>query len=132
MRLLLDTQAWLWWLSDPARLLPRALAAIRDERNEVFVSVASAWEIAIKRQRGRVWTNERLERCLPDWIARDGFRVLPIELEHVLQLGSRPFINEDPIDRLLLMQARARDLTLLTGDPRMLHPWVSTFWARRP
>ena len=114
MRLLLDTHIVLWWLSDSPRLAKRSKKLIA--RNaEVFVSAATAWEIAIKRSLGKLQAPDDLEAAL----AASRFRELPIAVKHALAAGELPRRHEDPFDRLLVAQAQAENLTLLTSDERL-------------
>ena len=118
MRLLLDTHALLWALSDPERLAEAAREALRDGGNEVLGSAASAWEIAIKAERGRLELPAPAERYVPYLVERYGFDVLPISLSHALRAGSLPPHHRDPFDRMLVAQARLESLTLVTRDQR--------------
>ena len=116
MSLLLDTHALLWWLEDDAKLAPGVRSAIIDPDAEVHVSMASAWEIAIKFGIGRLELSEPPEDLLPDAIERDAFNLLHISLDHALGVGTLPHHHRDPFDRLLISQARAEGLTLVTAD----------------
>ncbi len=114
MRLLLDTHAWLWWLGDDQRLGRRARQALGNPRSEVYVSAASAWEIAIKVALGKL----RLVKAdLEAEIAANGFLELPLRTRHALQAGRLAPVHDDPFDRMLVAQAQAEDLAVVTGDP---------------
>jgi PIN domain nuclease of toxin-antitoxin system len=114
MRLLLDTHAWLWWLSDDRRLGRRARQAIGNPRAEVHVSAASAWEIAIKTALGRL----RVQKAdLEAEIAANGFLDLPIRTRHALLAGRLAPVHEDPFDRILVAQAQVEDLVVVSTDP---------------
>jgi PIN domain nuclease of toxin-antitoxin system len=114
MRLLLDTHAWLWWLSDDRRLGRRARQAIGNPRAEVHVSAASAWEIAIKTALGKL----RVQKAdLEAEIAANGFLDLPIRTRHALLAGHLAPLHEDPFDRILVAQARVEDLVVVSADP---------------
>lgn len=114
MRLLLDTHAWLWWLGDDQRLGRRARQALGNPRSEVYVSAASAWEIAIKVALRKL----RLVKAdLEAEIAANGFLELPIRTRHALQAGRLAPVHDDPFDRMLVAQAQAEDLAVVTGDP---------------
>ena len=114
MRLLLDTHAWLWWLSDDRRLGRRARQALGNPRREVYVSAASAWEIAIKAALGKL----RMAKAdLEAEIGANGFLELPIRTRHALQVGRLAPVHEDPFDRMLVAQAQVEDLAVVTGDP---------------
>ena len=116
MRLLLDTQALLWWMADSPRLGPKARELIADAASDVWVSVASAWEIAIKVGLGRLDLSEPAHECFPRELERGGFEILPIGLEHALSVDSLPYHHRDPFDRMLIAQARMEGLRIVTAD----------------
>ncbi|MGV6807163.1 MAG: type II toxin-antitoxin system VapC family toxin, partial [bacterium] len=101
-RLLLDSHVFLWWLSDES-LSTDAKSLIADERNQVFVSAATVWEISIKRALGKLQAPEDLQRIVEE----EGFTPLPISLFHSEQAGKLPPIHRDPFDRMLIAQAQA-------------------------
>jgi len=113
--LLLDTHAFLWWTGDDHRLGPAARSAISDPENVVYVSAASAWEISIKRAKGKLRTSRDLEAA----IAEHGFRALSIEIRDGIAAGALPTHHRDPFDRILVAQAREEQLILVTDDPVM-------------
>jgi len=114
-KVLLDTHALLWWLGNDPRLGAQARAIISDERNEVFVSAVSTWEIAIKKSLGKLAAPGGLEAIVED----EGFRPLQISLFHGQQAGSLPALHRDPFDRMLVAQAQAEGLELLSVDARL-------------
>ena len=114
MRLLLDTHALLWWLSDDARLGKTAAAAIA-EADLVAVSAASAWEIGIKQASGKLAGPDDLQAEL----ATNGFTELPVTVAHALAAGALPPHHADPFDRMLVAQSRLEGLTLVTRDDRL-------------
>lgn len=111
-RLLLDTHAFLWWLSDNPSLGAEARLLIGEPRNQVLVSAASIWEISIKQAKGMLEVPEDLEALVED----EGFTKLPISLFHGQQAGKLPEIHRDPFDRMLIAQAQAEGLELVTAD----------------
>ena len=113
MRLLLDTRALLWWLADEG-LSERAREAVADPANLVAVSAASAWEISIKRALGKLAAPDNLDHQL----AAGGFEPLPISVAHAVTAGHLPRHHEDPFDRMLIAQALAEGLTVVTRDKR--------------
>ena len=113
-RLLLDTHAFLWWRAAPGRLGAAAHGAIA-EADVVHVSMASAWEAAIKVSLGKL----RLAARFEDGVAESGFRPLPIAFRHIDRLADLPFLHRDPFDRMLIAQALADGLTIVTGDRRI-------------
>ena len=113
MRLLLDTQVLLWWLSDEG-LTDQARDAIADQNNLVMVSAASAWEISIKKALGKFSAPDDLERQVDE----NGFVPLPISVAHGIAAGQLPRHHDDPFDRMLIAQAYAEGLTIVTHDKR--------------
>jgi PIN domain nuclease of toxin-antitoxin system len=116
MNLLLDTQALLWWKEGSKRLGSRARRAIESGATTVRVSAVSAWEIAIKSRSGRLKLSEPLAAWMPERLEREGFLMLSVTVAHAVAVGSLPGHHHDPFDRLLIAQARAEDLTLVTAD----------------
>ncbi len=112
-RLLLDTHAFLWWLADAPQLGNLARKAIGDERNDVFVSAATGWEVAIKRAAGKLQAPDNLDVMVED----SGFSHLPITFFHGEQAGALPMHHRDPFDRMLVAQAQAEGLVIVTNDP---------------
>lgn len=126
-RLLLDTHTFLWWLSGDQALGERARAAIADRRNQVFVSAATGWEIAIKRAIGTL----RIEgEDLDSLVEEEGFAHLPITFFHGIQAGALPQHHKDPFDRMLVAQAQAEGMTLLTADAEIPRYGVQILSAR--
>lgn len=111
-RLLLDTHALLWALGDPGLLTPAARDAISDPANEVFVSAASAWEMAIKVALGKLRVPDDLE----EQIRISGFVALPVDIDVAFSVRLLPPHHRDPFDRLLVAQAQRDQLTLVTRD----------------
>lgn len=130
MTLLLDTQALLWWLGGSPTLGRRARALIADSSSSVWVSAATAWEIAIKAGLGRLDLGEPPEICLPRELDRSGFRALPVTVAHALAVGALPRIHGDPFDRILIVQAVIEGLTLVTSDAEVARYRVSQIDAR--
>ncbi len=113
MRLLLDTNALLWWLADES-LSAQARDAVADPANLVVVSAASAWEISIKKALGKLAAPDDLEQQ----VDAGGFSPLPISIAHAIAAGQLPRHHEDPFDRMLIAQAFAEGLTIVTRDKR--------------
>ena len=128
MRLLLDTHVLLWALENESRLGLGARVAIADSRNAVWVSIASAWEIAIKTGIGRLELDGALEEIFPTEIARAGFRLLSISLGHALAVRTLPHHHRDPFDRLLVATALNLNATILTPDQAIHRYPVSYRW----
>lgn len=113
MRLLLDTHVVLWWLAADAGLAAPVRAAIADPANEVAVSAASVWEVAIKAALGKL----RAPHGLLDELERHRFSQLPVTGEHALRAGALPRHHDDPFDRMLVAQAEIEDMCVVTRDP---------------
>ncbi len=114
MRLLLDTHALIWWLEDSATLSEASREAISNGDNEVLVSAASVWELAIKQAADKI----RLPGSLQDVLAISGFGALAITAEHAVAAGALPMHHRDPFDRMLIAQAGLESLTIVTRDAR--------------
>lgn len=129
MKALLDTHAFLWWVSGRgARLSDRARDLMSDGANDVLVSMASIWEMSIKVGVGRMDLPDAIERYVPDRLRHHGFELLPIELRHAFRAGDLPRIHGDPFDRMLVAQAQVEGLALVTADPAIGHYDVETIW----
>jgi PIN domain nuclease of toxin-antitoxin system len=129
MKLLLDTHAFLWWISDGEQLTRRARTAIADARNECLVSIASCWEIAVKVSLDKLRLGGGpVGRFLPEQLAANGFEVLPVALRHVAMVAELPFHHRDPFDRMLVAQALADDLALVSADPAFAAYGVRLVW----
>ncbi|HXY58250.1 MAG TPA: type II toxin-antitoxin system VapC family toxin [Methylocystis sp.] len=116
MRLLLDTHAFLWWLAGDEALSPIARAAIADESNDVFVSAASAWEIATKHRIGKLPAVAAIVADIDAVLRDQSFVGLPIGVRHGQAGGALPGPHRDPFDRMLIAQALAEDLTLVSNE----------------
>ena len=123
-RLLVDTHALLWWLTDDPALSPSARDAIADPVNEPLVSAASVWEIAIKRSLGKLTAPDDL----PERIAEEGFAWLPISASHAWQVRGLPLHHRDPFDRVLVAQALIERLPIVTADQHFGQYGVQVRW----
>jgi PIN domain nuclease of toxin-antitoxin system len=111
-RLLLDTHILLWWLADNKALGKNARALIAAPGNEAFVSAVSSWEISIKKMRGLLQAPDDIDAIVEE----EGFGKLPITLFHGERAGALPEIHRDPFDRMLIAQAQAEGLEIITSD----------------
>jgi len=116
VRVLLDTQVWLWMLAAPERLSRRSRALVVSAENELLLSAASAWEIALKHGLGRLELPESPETYIPRLMARTGVTPLPVHHRHALHVATLPLHHRDPFDRLLVAQAQLESLPILTAD----------------
>jgi len=116
VRVLLDTQALFWWFDNFPAVSPKARRAIANAGNEVIVSAASVWELAIKTKIGKLHAQPLLDR-LEENLTEQGFRNLPITPEHAIRAGSLVEHHKDPFDRMLAAQAQAENLPIVSNDP---------------
>ena len=128
MRLLLDTHAFLWWLTDSPRLSEPARQAIAAETNEVLVSAASAWEITTKHRLGRLPNAEAAASDVKGVIARQDFDELPISVDDAARAGSLPGPHRDPFDRMLIAQALLGNLDLVSNESLFDRYGVRRLW----
>jgi PIN domain nuclease of toxin-antitoxin system len=128
VRALLDTHAFLWWNAADDRLSERARTFIADSGNEIVLSAASAWEIALKAARGRLELPLPAARYVPERMSQDGFVALDIQLGHVLAAASLPTHHTDPFDRVLVAQAQAEGIPVITSDEAIKKYDVDTIW----
>ena len=128
MRALLDTHALLWWVADSGRLSETAYRAIADEANEKLVSAASAWEIATKHRLGKLPGADAFALDIPGAIAHQGFEALPITVDDATRAGALPGPLRDPFDRVLIAQALARNLVLISIDDHFDRYGVRRLW----
>jgi len=119
VRVLLDTQAWLWMLAAPERFSRRSRALVASPKHELLLSAASAWEIAIKCAAGKLRLPGEPEMVVPTLMAQSQVTPLPVLHRHALRVAALPPHHRDPFDRLLVAQAQVEDLPILTAD-RML------------
>lgn len=116
MRFLLDTHTVLWCFNASSSLSAKTKRLIEDGGNEILVSAASAWEIATKVRLGKLPTGEELVSDFDRYLARLGFDPLPISLQHAVRAGRLAGEHRDPFDRMLIAQAQAEDLPILSND----------------
>jgi PIN domain nuclease of toxin-antitoxin system len=116
MRLLLDTHTLLWWVEDAPQLSVKARKTIAAPDAECYVSLASAWEMAIKCQLGKLKLATSVRQYFPSQLAANGFVQLDIAFRHVARVESLPFHHRDPFDRLLVAQALEEKFTLVSAD----------------
>ena len=128
MRALLDTHAFLWWIVDSGRLSGSAYRVIADEENDIFVSAASAWEIATKFRLGRLPSGEVVATDIVGNIANQGFEELTISVTDAERAGRLPGPHRDPFDRMLIAQALTRDLAIVSIDTAFDRYGVNRLW----
>ena len=116
MRALFDTHALIWWFSDDSSLPPTIREIITDTDNTLLVSAASAWEIAIKHRLGKLRKVADLVSDFSGRIEREGFQLLPISAEHGIRAGLLPGLHKDPFDRMLIAQAQAENIPIVSNE----------------
>jgi PIN domain nuclease of toxin-antitoxin system len=115
MDYLIDTNIFLWSLGDEKKLKSIVRNAITGPQNQIFISVASLWEISIKHRKGKLPLNTTIQEC----VESSSFEVLNIQLNHIITLDTLPIFHHDPFDRLLIAQAKAENLTFITSDEKI-------------
>jgi PIN domain nuclease of toxin-antitoxin system len=128
VRVLLDTQAFLWWNEANPALSKRANALLANPRNTLVFSVVSAWEMVIKTQAGKLRLPEPPSVYIPTRAAHYGMEILPASLAHVLAAESLPPHHRDPFDRLLVAQAGVEQIPILSADPQIRQYPVEVVW----
>ncbi len=128
MKLLLDTHAFIWWDSEPAKFSAKTLALCQDRANTILVSVVRVWEMQIKLQLGKLKLNLSLAEVIESQRQANNIEVLPILLAHVLALKNLPAHHKDPFDRLLIAQANVEDAVLISHDPIFVKYPVKLAW----
>ncbi len=128
MRLLLDSNALIWWVTEPQRLSVTADRTIRDQRNQIAVSLVSLWEITIKMGKGGLPQLGSSIEYLLDEVREQRFELLPLRPEHLITLGRLERHHRDPFDRLIIAQGIAERLPIATADPTFGNYPVEVFW----
>ena len=116
MRLLVDTHVWLWLQTTPDRVDAATLPVLADEANDLYLSAASGWEIAIKYRLGKLALPQLPEVYVPDRMRTSGTTPLAVEHAHALRVASLPDHHRDPFDRLLIAQAQLLGIPIVTAD----------------
>ena len=128
MKILLDTHAVLWWLFDDARLSLNARKVIASPDSTVFMSSASAWEIATKYRLGKLPEAKEAVERLPHLLQLNRMEELPISVAHALAAGLLRIAHRDPFDRMLIAQARLESMSVVTTDPQFQGHNVQIIW----
>lgn len=125
---LLDTHAFLWFIAGSENLSGRARKTIESEENDIVVSMASIWEMSIKVSIGKLVTHRPLRALVPAQLESNGFELLPIEVGHCLRVSELPMHHRDPFDRLLISQALADNMPLVSVDDVFDRYGVDRIW----
>lgn len=128
MRVLLDTHTFLWWLDDDRRLSRKARSLIAGAGTAVFVSSASAWELAIKVALGKLRDDQGALERFPALLVERGMTELPITIAHAVLAGTLPRLHRDPFDRMLVAQGRLEAMPIVTNDPVFRKYEASVIW----
>lgn len=130
MKLLLDTQCFLWWFAQPERLNEEAIAQIADETNELWFSVASIWEMGIKVAIGKLPLPEPIDTYISSRMIQLDVRSLEITAPHALRSAALPLHHRDPFDRMLIAQAQIEEMTLVSADSMFKqYSDITILWA---
>ncbi|MEE2845575.1 MAG: type II toxin-antitoxin system VapC family toxin [Gemmatimonadota bacterium] len=121
MRVLLDTQVWLWMLADPDRLSIGGRAVLQDGNSDLLLSAASAWEIAIKMGLRKLELPGPPDVVVPQMVEHSRVTPLPVLHTHALRVAQLPPHHRDPFDRLLVAQAQMEQVPIMTADPKFAH-----------
>jgi PIN domain nuclease of toxin-antitoxin system len=128
MQVILDTNAFLWWVTDDDKLSKAARTIISEPQNTIFFSVASAWEIVIKYQLGKLPLPDPPKLYIPNRVKHYGFIILAIELKEVLRITNLATHHKDPFDRILIAQGQSQKLPIITSDKKFALYDVDIIW----
>ncbi len=128
MRLLLDTHAFLWYILGGLRLSAQACSLLQNPANELFLSIASAWEVGIKVSTSKLTLSEPLEAYFREQMFINSISLLPITLEHAALVSTLPFHHRDPFDRMLVAQSLVEGIPLVSADPALDAYGVIRLW----
>jgi PIN domain nuclease of toxin-antitoxin system len=128
MKYLLDTHTFLWWNLDDPQLSERARETIANGENEIFISAASAWEIAIKTAKGRLVLPEEPAQYFANRMSQYHFQALPVHISHAVHVYGLPDYHEDPFDRLLIAQCQLESMPLISKDEDIQQYDLEVIW----
>ena len=128
MRILLDTQAFLWFITDDPKLSAFARSLIESADNERLLSIASLWEIAIKMSLGKLDLEKPFEELFPHQLELNDIEVLAIEIAHLKKVAVMPFHHRDPFDRLIIAQSLVEQLPVVSIDTKFEDYGVEHLW----
>jgi PIN domain nuclease of toxin-antitoxin system len=127
MELLLDTHVLLWFLNGDNKLSEKAIKLIENNKNTVFISIATVWELAIKQSINKINFKNGFENFL-NLIKENGFEILPLKIGNMLVLADLEFIHRDPFDRILIAQCISENILMITKDEHILKYPIQTVW----
>ncbi|MGQ0657928.1 MAG: type II toxin-antitoxin system VapC family toxin [Chromatiales bacterium] len=128
MRVLLDTHAFLWLVTDDSRLSRKSRSVFLDDRNDILISAVTGFEIAVKYSLGKLELSQRPDLFIAERIAANALTVLPLAMGHGIAVGSLPFHHRDPFDRLLIAQALIEQIPVLSNDKVFNSYGVKRIW----
>jgi PIN domain nuclease of toxin-antitoxin system len=128
MKLLLDTHVFLWMISNPEKLSKTVKEIIETEENEIFLSSVSGFEIAIKYQIDKLKLPENPDIYIPRQIKKARIKVLPVKMNHALNVHNLPHLHKDPFDRLLISQSQLENIPLATDDAKIKQYPLKIIW----
>lgn len=128
MKLLLDTQAFLWLIGGMPEVSQKASKLFTDKNNTFFISLASVWEIAIKTSIGKLTFQQPLEYFLSSQLQENNITTLNIDFRHVIRVAALPFHHRDPFDRLIISQALSEDLPVVSSDSAFDAYGIKRLW----
>ena len=128
MKILLDTHALLWLITDNRQLSKTAKEIFLDQKNRLFFSITSLWEICVKMSLGKISLKNGWLKTIQDEMKANAVNWLPVEMEHCTRLTKLPFHHRDPFDRMLIAQAIVEDMLLLSRDTRLSDYEITRVW----
>ena len=128
MKAILDTHALLWLVDSPEKLPEKVISLCENENNELFISIASFWELSIKISIGKIQLGDDALTALKQWCYKNSVTILPISISHCNQIQTLPFHHRDPFDRLIIAQAICEQLTAITIDEQFLKYDIDVVW----
>ncbi|NOQ36054.1 MAG: PIN domain-containing protein [Methylococcaceae bacterium] len=128
MKLLLDTHAFIWFIEGNSKLSGKAKALIEASDNQRFLSIASLWEMTIKKSLGKLELGMDMQTLIDEHISQNAMEILPIDTSALFILQDLPFHHKDPVDRLIISQSLADDLVLLSIDEHFSSYQVNCVW----
>ena len=128
MRVLLDTHAFLWWITDDKQLSKQAREIMRDNNNTLYLSAASGMEMAIKAKLGKLEIEEPVPQYIAEQLHQNAIQTLAVQMSHALHVYTLPYHHRDPFDRLLVAQSQLEKLPLLTIDSKIKQYDVQVIW----
>ena len=128
MRVLLDTHSFIWFIAGDPKLSDPARQAIQNEENDVLLSAASIWEMAIKTSLGKLALAQPFDQLIPAQLELNAIEVLPVEAAHAIRVATLPYHHRDPFDRLLAAQSLEEDLPIVSVDIVLDSYGVKRIW----